>query len=555
MTTDIRIGIKDDTASGLKSIEQKLGDASKTTNKLDDSLRNVNDDVADMLSEFDDLGDRIKQLGHEVQNADNKLDNFGKTGDKATSSVKANVLGSLVSFELLKKGVQLATKSIVELAENGNTGAKELTNSFNKFKETLLAIGNDKGLDRYFSSLSSLLNSTSETLENNSGILERSQNKLAEWITSTGEYFGIIEEGSTKALEGVRETEKELDIARKKALEFAKQEEEAKKQQEELTKSLEALERQQSEAFLLSKYEQIKTYEVANDLIEEEKERLAELASQGKLTTEELATGQARLNALVARRVQIEADKQAAIDKYLASQQNAVKEEIKLEITKAEKIVDIEKQKQAELRKIRSDALKDPATDAAKQIVGSISQRDITESIAQKRADEISFRFQQQREKLQSDNAARIRTEEARKAEIKAMEDSKDKENAEARLRNDIREREQQYRSDIGKVSGQERSAIRESRQRTFQQARRGELSPEDIAGATKDLATEAVNNASAQGQLNSSTADALRQQVKVLTDNTQEILQNTQDIEDIKQLLNSLPSGSRRRAQRGGLN
>lgn len=482
MTEKIGIGIDDESAPGLKSIDNNL-------NQIDDSAK-------DAEKSLNRLGDAS--------------DDFGRKGADASNKSRLALTEFNQGLELGKKAVELLARGVQALSADGSPAFKRLQESVGDLQNSLLDLANDPTIQEWVDNLADGIKSTLiPTVNSIPSYWRGAQDAVSEFTTSALESVGAFTEGASDTL-------KQMQTEGAKLLDQQKQTVELERQRAAGQGRIESIQKQVAEQDRLMGLVKIADLNTVNDLLYDEQENLKKLASEGRATKQEQEESARRITLLEKRRLEIPRE-QAEAAKRAAEE--AAKAAERLEQDRTKSAAEAIKAEEDYQRKVE-------AAEAAANKVREGETKAMIDALEKKKQELVALI-----EKAQGpDN----------KSAVQAVRDQISPEQTRAEH---VRLAKEKARAnfvftgdDPNKVAGARRKAEKDAGIAAFRDFNAGKVDPSQIAGAQNTLIQNAAQQAQGRGQLDQQTVDALTQTLQ----NQQTMIQTQQQQQQVLARLNA---------------
>jgi hypothetical protein len=506
---------------------QKEMDARKT-----ESYRKQIKALAD---ELDGTADEARKLATEAK----------KIQDLKIDEARWNRFHAKVStaFTAMKAGFEIANKAgetIRWLGENGSESMKQLKAAAGKVGEAFIALTNNPQVNRFISNIAQGIESyVVPAIGKIPAAWTSVQDAISTSITSTGEFFGLVEEGTTQMIADMRRAQDEANALALQQAELQKQ----LAQREEAEKVIAGEKKRRREADEMAGIAAIRDANQILQLEKLEQEQLRALAATRKVTDEEKAASAKKLQALDQQRRKLEAeemDKQRQRAKEQADEeQRQLDAQVEAERKAWEDQIALNRwfieQRQAEEKKASDERVKLAEQEAERK-----------RAAFEKRAEQQTGNMQNVLQRMDPRAVARQVAEQREKEARDKFGLEHQKEFAAAKKRGDTDTMQDLYR--------EQRQVGTQARQQGFRDTMRGRASSEEVISAQQNLANKMIDNAQASGRLDQEFAATLKQSTKQLADQARATDQLRQDIEQIRanqEALSGRGSNATQRAQR----
>lgn len=476
--------------------------------------------AGDAAHGIDRTGDEASQTADQLKKMDAALEGTGRSGGSFVETM-AKLWALKETFTKIAQGANY-------LAEQGNPAFVELREKAQELLAKLIELTELEEIQTFiktvadgFGMAAGFINDNAESLD----WLIKQYKDLVEVVVSYLEYVGVVAEGTTEELRRMKELEAEESKRYAQKLEQEKLAIQAAKQREEVEKILHEQERASAAASEADAARNIESAEEIIKLRSDEVAKMKELADAGKLTEEAAQDSQRRIAMYDQRRAEIE---KTALDKTTREKEDAAKKAEELSKKEAD-----ESKKQAEsaaaaAKSVNDAKLKDFEAYVSKlqSVIDSTKQQDQGPSINDQFKEAISGKNLLREVASNRQVAAE---QEMRETAIGKGQDTEGKD----------------FQRELAKMRKQiERD--------TVQQARKGEINPEEFAKAQEGLAGKIIEQGEKSGTLGKNAAAALKEQAKAIAKQNAEMEQVSQDLEEVKNFMQQMDSmGERRKAQR----
>lgn len=265
--------------AAIRKEADALSDAERAAAGIADNLDDAADLAVDAANAAGDTADQMERTGRAADDATAKVD---KTGG---SFLELNNL-----LELGAKAVEGIAAGIDALAEGGNASAIELQGSFSKFRDELFSIADDPRFQSMLLDVSNVIVQdvipalramADVTME----VMTESQNSVADWIVSAGEYIGVLEAGTYDVLQADQERKAASVEAGRASSAAARAEKAAKEEVLDVTKELAKIDADRAAANQSESLQEVGSLQEIQDIIDETRENLQEenLTNEEKL--------------------------------------------------------------------------------------------------------------------------------------------------------------------------------------------------------------------------------------------------------------------------------
>ena len=451
---------------------------------------------------------------------DSALENTGRSGGSFVETM-AKLWALKETFTKLAQGANY-------LAEQGNPAFVELRENAQELLAKLIELTELEEIQTFIKTVADGFGMAADFISDNAQVLDdliKGYKDLVEVVVSYLEYMGIVAEGTTEELRRMKELEEEESKRYAQKLEQEKLAIQAEKQRAEVEKILHETERANAAAAETDAAKKIESIEEINRLRSEEVAKMKELAAAGKLSEEAAQDSQRRIAMYDQRRAEIE---KTALDKTTREKEDAAKKAEELSKKEAD-----ESKKQAESAAAAAKAANDAKLKDFEAYVAKL-QSVIDSTKQQEQGPSINDQF---KEAISGKNLLR------ELAKMRKLE-------AEQNMREAAISKGQDTE---GKDFQRELAKMRKQIERdTVQQARKGEIDPEEFAKAQEGLAGKIIEQGEKSGTLGKNAAAALKEQAKAIAKQNAEMEQVSQDLEEVKNFMQQIDNmGERRKAQR----
>lgn len=476
--------------------------------------------AGDAAHGIDRTGDEAVQTADQLKRMDAALENTGNSGGRFVETM-AKLWALKETFTKLAQGANY-------LAEQGNPAFVELREKAQELLAKLIELTELEEIQTFIKTVADGFGMAADFISDNAQVLDdliKGYKDLVEVVVSYLEYTGLVAEGTTEELRRMKELEEEESKRYAQKLEQEKLAVQAEKQRAEVEKILHETERANSAAAETDAAKKIESIEEINRLRSEEVAKMRELADAGKLSEEAAQDSQRRIALYNQRRAEIE---KTALDKTTREKEDAAKKAEELSKKEAD-----ESKKQAESAASAAKSANDAKLKDFEAYVSKL-QSVIDSTKQQEQGPALNDEFKQAisgknllREVASNRQVAA--EQEMRETAIGKGQDTEGKD----------------FQSKLAKMRKQiERD--------TVQQARKGEINPEEFAKAQEGLAGKIIEQGEKSGTLGKNAAAALKEQAKAIAKQNAEMEQVSQDLEEVKNFMQQMDSmGERRKAQR----
>ena len=476
--------------------------------------------AGDAAHGIDRTGDEAVQTADQLKRMDAALENTGNSGGRFVETM-AKIWALKETFTKIAQGANY-------LAEQGNPAFVELREKAQELLAKLIELTELEEIQTFIKTVADGFGAAAEFISDNAQVLDdliKGYKDLVEVVVSYLEYTGLVAEGTTEELRRMKELEEEESKRYAQKLEQEKLAVQAEKQRAEVEKILHETERANAAAAETDAAKKIESIEEINRLRSEEVAKMKELAAAGKLSEEAAQDSQRRIAMYDQRRAEVE---KAALDKTTREKEDAAKKAEELSKKEAD-----ESKKQAEAAAAAAKAANDTKLKDFEAYVSKL-QSVIDSTKQQEQGPSINDQF---KEAISGKNLLR---EVASNRQVAAEQE--------------MRETAIGKGQDTeGKDFQRELAKMRKQIERdTVQQARKGEINPEEFAKAQEGLAGKIIEQGEKSGTLGRNAAAALKEQAKAIAKQNAEMEQVSQDLEEVKNFMQQMDSmGERRKAQR----
>lgn len=491
--------------------------------------------VKALADELDGTADEARKLADEAKKIqDLKIDEAG--WNRFHAKVSTAFTAMKAGFEIAKK----AGETVRWLGENGSESMKRLEGAVGKIGEAFVGLSNSPTVTRFITQVSNGIEEyVVPAINKIPAAWNATSDSIAMAITSAGEFFGVMEEGSTQMIADMRRDQDEADALALKQAEMAK----LAAQREEAEKVIAAEKKRRHDADEAAGIAAINNVEQIIQLEKLEHEQLRRLAATRKITDEEKAASLKRLQALDQQRRKLEADEVAkqreAAKKIAEDEQRAADERVEMERQAQADMIALNKwfieQRQIEERKAADERVKLAEQEAERK-------RQAMERRAGQQNENMAGMMQRMDPRAVARQVAENREREARnKFGLEHQQEF-----AAAKQRGDKERMQELYR--------EQREAGNTARQRGFRDAVRGRVGGEEVIKAQNDLANKMIDNQAATGRLDKELAETLKITAKNVSDAARQAEQLRQDVAQVRanqEALMGRGTNSTRRAQR----
>ena len=476
--------------------------------------------AGDAAHGIDRTGDEAVQTADQLKRMDAALENTGNSGGRFVETM-AKIWALKETFTKIAQGANY-------LAEQGNPAFVELREKAQELLAKLIELTELEEIQTFIKTVADGFGAAAEFISDNAQVLDdliKGYKDLVEVVVSYLEYTGLVAEGTTEELRRMKELEEEESKRYAQKLEQEKLAVQAEKQRAEVEKILHETERANAAAAETDAAKKIESIEEINRLRSEEVAKMKELAAAGKLSEEAAQDSQRRIAMYDQRRAEVE---KAALDKTTREKEDAAKKAEELSKKEAD-----ESKKQAEAAAAAAKAANDTKLKDFEAYVSKL-QSVIDSTKQQEQGPSINDQF---KEAISGKNLLR---EVASNRQVAAEQE--------------MRETAIGKGQDTeGKDFQRELAKMRKQIERdTVQQARKGEINPEEFAKAQEGLAGKIIEQGEKSGTLGRNAAAALKEQAKAIAKQNAEMEQVSQDLEEVKNFMQQMDNmGERRKAQR----
>lgn len=480
MTEKVRLEIEDGTSPGIQSVEKNLDGVSQSANEAE------------------------KQLNQAAQAADR----LGDEGKKSTEKAGIGVTELNQGLELLKKGVELASRAITALAADGNPAFVKLESSITEVQNALLDIANDPGIQQWTETIAQgITDQVVPAINSLPDYWRGAQDAIADFTASAGESIGLFADGTVEALQDIQVEEAKLLEKQKEQLEIQRQREAVEGKIGEVTKLVAAQDELQQLA-------QIKNLNEVLYLIDDETERLRVLAKEGRATREEQAESIRKIALLKKRELEIPREQADAEKRAMEETAKAAEKLYNDRIKAADDAADAEMKYRAELEKAAAAVADANAKRIQEMIDKAVKARnDLAALIEKAQGSDGKNLLEGARQQISPEQ---VRAELVRRAQQEAR----------ANL--------QPVGDDARTFAAQRDAAAKQAGIKAFRDFNAGNTSQADIVGAQNTLIQQAAQTAQGRGQLDQQTAQTLTQ---ALQNQQQMAAQQEQQANQLKQI------------------
>ncbi len=488
-----------------------------------------------LASELDGTADEARKLAEEAKRIqDLKIDEaqWNRFHAKVSTAFTAMKAG----FEIAKK----AGETVRWLGENGSESMKRLEGAVGKIGEAFVGLSNSPTVTRFITQVSKGIEEyVVPAIEKIPAAWNATSDSISMAITSAGEFFGVMEEGSTQMIADMRRAQDEADALALKQAEMAK----LLAQREEAEKVIAAEKRRRHEADEAAGIASINNIDQIIQLEKLEHEQLRALAATRQITDEEKAASLRKLQMLDQQRRKIEAEEMAKerekAQKQIDEEQKAADERVEIERQAQADMIALNKwfieQRQAEEKKAADERVK-----LAEQ--ESERKRQAMERRAGQQQDNVAGMIQRMGPRAVARQVAEQRERDARdKFGLEHQQEF-----AAAKQRGDKDRMRELYQ--------EQKQAGTAARQRGFRDTIQGRAGSEEVINAQQHLANRMIDNQQQSGRLDKEFADTLKLATKNMADQARETQRLQQDMQQVKATQEALAgrgNNAQQRAQR----
>ena len=488
-----------------------------------------------LANELDGTADEARKLAEEAKRIqDLKIDEaqWNRFHAKVSTAFTAMKAG----FEIAKK----AGEMVRWLGENGSESMKQLEGAVNAVGQEFIRLSNSPTVTRFITQVSKGIEEyVVPAIGKIPAAWNATSDSIAMAITSAGEFFGVMEEGSTQMIADMRRAQDEADALALKQAEMAK----LLAQREEAEKVIAAEKKRRHDADEAAGIASINNIDQIIQLEKLEQEQLRALAATRQITDEEKAASLRKLQMLDQQRRKLEAEEMAKerekAQKQIDEEQKAADERIEIERQAQADMIALNKwfieQRQAEEKKAADERVKLAEQEAERK-----------RAAFEKRAEQQTGNMQGVLQRMDPRAVARQVAEQREKEARDKFGREHQNEFAAAKKRGDTDTMQDLYR--------EQRQAGTQARQQGFRDTMRGRASGEEVINAQQNLANKMIDNAQASGRLDQEFAATLKQSTKQLADQARATEQLRQDMEQVRanqEALAGRGNNAQQRAQR----
>jgi len=587
VTDKIRLELEDKTKAGLASYESSVRRADATSEDFEETIEQLQNRLS---------GDPYRAAKLSAKKLSDELDNAkrsSKTLEAATKSSQQqsqSFFSGLVKFELLKKGFEIARRGIESLMEKGDAGALRLKESLGKVEEGFSKLAQSPAVRGFFDFLAEKANAFASALPT---AMDRAVSFWKEMqITAAGalQKVGLISAEATELLKEQVKQEKIAYDAAKKRAELEDQRLKQLKQEESIWKSVaSAKEADQKEEYARS----LKMIQDGGELVNIYNNLIRQqeiLASNLELTEEKQKAFSEKIIAVMQRvrelGDEIQKDEEDARikkrdkEKELADKMKELKKDEveyykKLEDEKYQKYLDIQKailDKQKEFRdkilaaatgggegegKAEAKGKFGVQRNLAQEFRSRISTKDIMASVRKKGIKESDEAINMKLQKDLTEMGERLQNF---NQDLQQAINRGDITGAEADVTGrkfvaHYQEQRDKVKKEAEKRKGTARAEVKRDVRLRGQKGEgvEGGLTAEEVAGAVTEITKASLDKATTEGRVSALQSDVLREGVKKIVENTQELERVGIEVQALKDLLDGVTGHQKARRIRAG--
>lgn len=293
----------------MNALDAALGSTTDNLIDVDREMQSLAEDAYRAAAAAGDAANGIDRTGDEAAQSSEQLERMDRALER-TGGSSGSFVESMAKLWALKETFTKLAQGANYLAEQGNPAFVELRESGTKLFDSLVELAELEEVQIFIGTVSDGFKGTAEFIDENAHRLDdliKGYKDLVEVAYSYMEAMGLVAEGTTEEIRRMKELEAEESKRYAEKLEAEKRAIQAAKQTEEANKAIHELEKSRAAEQETAAAKQIESVDEVLQKQQQEIDAMKSLADQAKLTEEAREASIRRINTLEDRRRELEA--------------------------------------------------------------------------------------------------------------------------------------------------------------------------------------------------------------------------------------------------------